>query len=401
MNESDNILPLKSWDELQKEREELSPTFLKDDEWFGIDVSADLLDFTEPYKPPRWTLKRGDIPFANVGDLHIISGKSGHGKTNFMSQIIATILSGKFGGTEYTKPSTVNTPVILYIDTEQGKDDTIAFKNRVCTMANIDYSKPNESFHILRLRETEKASDRWKKILQAIWMLRPTDVFLDGMLDIVNDYNDQNECNPIIRKCMTISTHYDTSMWLVLHENPMADKMVGTLGSITERKVSEVFCIKKHKQSDEKQRVPNFPEIYFEVKQLKARGRDIPSWFFEVIPNANGWGMPVELDSTGVSLDLETVKMQQDRIEANDYLMHFNWSRNGSIYTEIERYLRSKGITSNRKIEKILNTALEAGIINKNSKGKYFYNGLDKKAPNDTPEDLAFEKPDGDEVVPY
>lgn len=400
MVSNDEILQLPDWE--QTEPLEGAPDFLKDDNWFNIDISADFLDFTEAYQPPRWTMQRDGIPFANMGELHIISGKAGHGKTNLMSQFIAAILSGKSGNTEYTQPSTVDHPIILYIDTEQGKDDTIAFKNRICTMAGLDYSKEYDNFKILRLRNTEKTDDRWKKILKAVWMVHPTDIFLDGALDIVNDYNDQKECQPVIFKCMKLSTHYDASLWMVLHENPMVDKLVGTLGSIAQRKVSEIFTVRKHKQAEEKKHVPGFPDIYFEVEQLKARGRDIPNWFFQVLPSVNGWGMPIEIDDTGATaIDPEEYKAQQERIEANDYLMHCHWTNVGCTYTDIDKYLRSKGVTSNRRITKIFDVAMEAGIIYKNERGKYFYNGMNNTLPNDAPEALAFGQRNDDEEVPY
>lgn len=402
--ENDNYLPLPVWEDgisFKKPDTPDIPDFLKDDDWFSTDITADFLDFTEPYRPPRWTMKRGNIQFANVGELHLISGKAGHGKTNLMSQFIAAILAGKAGGTEYTKPETVVSPVVLYIDTEQGKDDTIALKNRICTMANMDYSKKYDSFHILRLRDTEKASDRWKKILKAIWMIRPTDIFLDGMLDIVMDYNDQKECQPVIYKCMKVSTYYDASLWMVLHENPMVDKLVGTLGSITQRKVSEIFSVKKHKQSEENKNVPGFPEIYFEVKQLKARGIDMPTWYFEVVSNVKGWGMPVEIDEKGIVSKPEDIKLQQEKTYTDDYLKLVKWTTNGVTYTDIEKFLRSKGITSHRKLQSIFNIGLEQGIIYKNNKGKYFYSGLDKSIPNDTPNDIPFEQQDENEEPPY
>ena len=149
------------------------PDFLKSDAWFDIDITADLLDFSEPYRPPRYTMERCGVPFADVGELHIISGKPGHGKTGLMSQLMATCLCGQHGNTILRKvphivrdangqhEEMVETRV-LYIDTEQGKDDTIAIKNRVCSMAGIDYTKPCQQFAILRLRDTEEATDRWR-----------------------------------------------------------------------------------------------------------------------------------------------------------------------------------------------------------------------------------------------
>ena len=268
------------------------PEFLKSKGWFDENIDDDFLNFEDPYKPPRYTLCRYGIPFANVGELHVISGKPGHGKTGLMSQLMAAILCGRFGNTLYHIQSERPKPVVLYIDTEQGKDDTIAIKNRVCLLAGLDYTQKQPQFQILRLRDTEDASERWKKILKAVWMVKPTDIFLDGMLDIVRDYNDQVECQPIIREAMMLATHYDSSLWIVLHENPMVDKLVGTLGSIVQRKVAEIFSVKKIKQSELKpnEKQPNRPSIYFTVKQLKARGRDVADWDYAYQQNADGVG---------------------------------------------------------------------------------------------------------------
>jgi len=371
------------------------PDFLKDDKWFDVDISADFLDFTEPYKPPRYTMKRFDIPFANVGELHIISGKPGNGKTGLMSQLMVTLLCGKFGNTEYALAEERPRPRVLYIDTEQGKDDTIAIKNRVCSLAGIPYDRPQEQFKVLRLRDTEEAKERWAKILKAIYMVQPTDIFLDGLLDIVKDYNDQVECQPIIRKCMMTATHYDASLWTVLHENPMVDKLVGTLGSIAQRKVAEIFTVVKVKQADMKEndRRADLPDIYFKVKQVKARGRDVDDWLFRYETNVGGWGQPVELTDGGTSV-VNDREMQFIK-EADKRLKDFKWTSAGATYTELDRYLRKS--VSGRRSSDLINIAMEHGIIYKSDKKKYHYNGL-KEMPKDNSQDLPFEGPSGGDV---
>ena len=340
------------------------------------------------------------IPFANVGELHIITGKPGNGKTGLMSQLMAAILCGKFGNTEYVLEERPN-PIVLYIDTEQGKDDTIAVKNRVCSLAGLDYTKPQEQFVILRLRDTEDAKDRWRKILKAIYIVKPTDIFLDGLLDIVKDYNDQVECQPIVRECMMAATHYDASLWSVLHENPMVDKLVGTLGSIAQRKVAEIFTVKKIKQGDLKptDRRLDRPDIYFTVKQVKARGRDVADWDFQYITNAGGWGQPVELGEMFEDPDEERKRRENE--EADTYFKQYNWTQYGTTYTDLERFLRAKGVTSNRKIAGLFNTALESGIIYKDEKKKYHYKGLKKELPDDRVESIPFEPNNGNEEAPF
>ena len=359
-------------------------------------------------------MERGGVPFADVGELHIISGKPGNGKTGLMSQLEAATLGRKFGNTvarevghivrdeqgniltgDDKRPAFAVKPTrILHIDTEQGKDDTIAFKNRVISMSGITAQDAKEHFFILRLRDTELAQDRWKKILKAIYVVQPTDIFLDGMLDIVEDYNDQKECQPIIRKCMMLATYYDTSLWAVLHENPMVDKLVGTLGSITQRKVSEIFTVIKIKQADlkENDRRADLPDIYFRVKQNKARGRDVSDWLFQYVTNAGGWGQPVEIEDNGVKVaDSKEIAFMK---EADERLKAYNWTSSGATYTDLERYLRKS--VSGRRAGDLINIASENGIIYKSDRKKYHYNGL-KELPKDNNQDLPFDAPSNEE----
>ena len=385
------------------------PDFLQGDDWFDVDIGNDFLDFDKPYRPPRYTMERDGVPFADVGEIHIISGKPGNGKTGLMAQLIAATLGGQFGNTIARKVGhKVNgsddfheLPTrILYVDTEQGEDDTIGFKNRVISMSGVSREDAKEHLKILRLRDTELAKDRWRKILKAIWQMQPTDIFLDGMLDIVEDYNDQKECQPIIRKCMMMATHYDTSLWAVLHENPMVDKLVGTLGSITQRKVSEIFTVIKVKQADLKpnERRDDLPDIYFRVKQNKARGRDVADWLFQYVTNAGGWGQPVEIEDNGQRIpdnDKAAQKEQREQQEADDYFKAYNWTSTGATYTDLERHLKNKGVTSNRKISTLFNIAMEAGIIYKSDKKKYHYNGLDRQQPDDEAQQIDFTPQNG------
>lgn len=397
------------------------PDFLQGDDWFETKVDGDFLDFDEPYRPPRYTMEREGVPFADVGELHIISGKPGNGKTGLMSQLEAATLGRQFGNTlardvghivrneqgnivtgDDHRPVFQQRPTrILHIDTEQGKDDTIAFKNRVISMSGVPKDEAKDHFFILRLRDTELAQDRWKKILKAIWQVQPTDIFLDGMLDIVEDYNDQKECQPIIRKCMMLATYYDTSLWAVLHENPMVDKLVGTLGSITQRKVSEIFTVIKVKQADLKanEKRDDLPEIYFRVKQNKARGKDVSDWLFQYVTNAGGWGQPVEIEENGAKVtniaESKEIQMMKD---ADTLFKGYNWTTSGARWTDLDRYVRSKGI-SGSKFSDLLSLACEKGILYRDDKKKYHYHGLkDIPMPKDNTGDLPFPPSDNNET---
>lgn len=389
------------------------PTFLQGDYWFPIDVSNDFLDFDKPYRPPRYTLERNDVAFADVGEIHIVSGKPGNGKTGLMAQLIAATLGGQFGKTIARKVGhKVNgaegfqevPTCILYVDTEQGEDDTIGFKNRILSMSGVPKDVAKQHLKILRLRDTELALDRWKKILKAIWQVQPTDIFLDGMLDIVEDYNDQKECQPIIRKCMMLATHYDASLWAVLHENPMVDKLVGTLGSITQRKVSEIFTVIKVKQSELKEhdRNPNLPDIYFRVKQNKARGKDVEDWYFHYVSVDGGWGQPVEIEDNGAKVvNPKDVAALAFIKEAKNRFSRMTWTQAGLSRTDIDSGLISQGVTSNRKRTDLISIAIEKGILYKTGtvqRPKYHYKEMNIEAPDDQTKDLPFDMTSNEDV---
>ena len=276
---------------LKKTQAQQPPDFLKSDEWFGTDISKDFLDFTEPYQKPHHTLSKDGIPFAPLGGIHAITGQSGHGKTMTFTQFMAAILSGGFGGLRYEQSDSIPKPIVLYIDTEMEKDNTIAVKNRVCELIGRNPQQSYDDFKILMLRETEEAIDRWRKTLQAIYEVRPTVVFIDGLLDLVNDFNKNDECQRLIYRCMQVASHYNISVWCLVHQNPgNTTKLVGHLGSMLERKVTDVFTTIK--ETNDKT-----GDVTFTIKQTKARGRDVPAWKFRVLP-VGCYGRPEQIIST-------------------------------------------------------------------------------------------------------
>ena len=319
-DEQQNILPdLPTGEELEAKRAGMD--FMIADEWQDFEIEQYLLDFSSPYVPPKYTLSWEGVPFAPLGGIHNITGQAGNGKTMTIAQFMAAILCGERGGLKYELSDTIPHPSVLYIDTEMEEDNTIAVKNRVLTMAKRDIGKTYDDFHVMMLRDvaevpirdkngnqvTDKhgrpiflnpAIARWRATLKAMWMYRPTVCFIDGLLDVVADFNDNIECQELIFKCMKLAAHYNTSLWCVLHQNPGGEKLVGHLGSFLERKVTDVIQTKKAKDDAT-------GDITFEVKQKKARSRDFNDWKFRVLP-INSWGEPEQI---------RTVKKEKFTIE--------------------------------------------------------------------------------------
>ena len=279
------------------------PTFLSGDKWYSTTIREDeWLNFKEPYSKPNFVLSFRGRPFARMGDVQIISGQAGHGKSMLLSQLITAILFGECGDWQYELVNTIPNPCVLLIDTEQSKDDVIASKNRIMTMCGWGLQEERQDFRVLMLRATETALERWKKSLRAIYEVKPNVIVLDGLLDVVEDFNSQTECAELIFKCMQTATHYEAAMMCVLHQNPLSSKLVGHLGSAAMRKVTDILQVTKDKTAS---------EITFCVTETKARGhQDIEDWKFHVLPSS--WGIPEQIGqietNTKSNINIEDIK---------------------------------------------------------------------------------------------
>jgi hypothetical protein len=122
-------------------------------------------------------------------------------------------------------------------------------------------------------------------------------------------------------------------------------------------------------------------------------------WEFVITEAAGSLGIP-QMRAVASNVDIADAKVQQERIEADDYFKLYPWTPTGATYTDLEKWLRTKGVTSNRKISDLFNVAMESGIIYKTDKKKYHYNGLNKQTPNDQPQQMPFDAPDNGNL-PY
>lgn len=282
---NDNTLKLPTWEE--------GPT-LQEQAVTQFDLTKNWLDYTLSYPEPRFLLEYGGIPFSPLGGIQAITGHQKNGKTFLMCQFMAAILSG--GNTERmrsylpnlkihepTRESLSQEPTVLYIDTEMEKLNTVKVVRRVQWLCGWDFNDYNNRLNVLWLRAEDSNAVRWGKTKQAIIETHPTAIFLDGIRDVIGDFNDNKESSSLISECMKIATDMDCCIWAVLHENPNTDKMRGHLGTELSNKVTDTFVSIKEKKDD---------MIKFTVKQVDARGKDVDDWQYEITGDAGSLGVP-------------------------------------------------------------------------------------------------------------
>ena len=367
MNESDNILPLPEWAE--------TPT-LKEQAAMKYDLGRNWLDYTLSYPEPRFLLEYGGVPFAPLGGIQAITGHQKNGKTFLMCQFMAAILSG--GDTERmranlptlmlhkpTRESMEQDPTVLYVDTEMEKLNTVKVVRRVQWLCGWDFNQANSRLKVLWLRAEDSNSIRWGKTKQAIIETRPTAIFLDGVRDVIDDFNDNAESAKLVAECMKIVTDMDCCWFNVLHENPGSDKMRGHLGTELSNKVSDTFVSIKEKKDN---------VVTFTVKQIDARGKDVDDWKYEIVDDAGALGVPRMMDIT-VQPVKEKVKELSPEEWANIVrdMKEIIHPPKATTFTELREGLKVKYNMGSNKAGRYIQKAINDKILILQN-GKYLFN---------------------------
>lgn len=315
MNESSNNLPDMLTGEQLEEQEQRARE---------AEVRQYLLDARQNYPEPYYMLEYKGVPFSTLGGIQALSGQKKNGKTFVLAQLMAAILSDGHERTQqylaglqvpdrtirylrekYKDPYYL--PTVLYVDTEMEKLNSAKVLRRVHWLCDWDTDKPNDRFHVLWLRGVTDVKDsegkvaerayakRYRLIRMAIEMLHPDAVFIDGIRDIIGDFNDNAESAQLVGELMALAEQQGICIWNTLHMNPRPgnddeSKMRGHLGTELGNKITDTLVSIKSKQSD--------GTVTFTVKQNDARGKDMEDWKFEVTDAAGALGVPRIYDTT-------------------------------------------------------------------------------------------------------
>ena len=410
MSEENNIIPVAPLPELPSEEDARRQQM--------TEIEPFLLDATENYPEPYYLLEYNGVPFSTLGGIQAISGQKKNGKTFLLAQLMAAVL-----GVNSTRVNTYlpglrvpqrtlerlgHLPKVLYVDTEMEKLNSAKVLRRVHWLCDWQMDLPCERFAVLWLRSVTDVKDdkgmvvekayerRYRLIKQAIDILQPDAVFIDGLRDILGNFNDLEESAGIIGDLMALAEQRGICIWNTLHQNPRArnddeSKMRGHAGTELGNKVTDTLVCIKHKND-------KTGEVYFTVKQDDARGKDMEDWEFVVTDAAGALGVP-QMRAVASDFDIADAKVQQARIEADDLFKLYHWASTGATWTDLRNFALSKGIKE-RKFSDLLNTAAECGILYRTDKKKWHYNGLNKQVPNDQPEQMPFTR-STDEEAPY
>lgn len=185
------------------------------------------------------------------GDLVAISGKEKCGKTTVCRMLATAMLRGEYGGIKAREENLR----ILWIDTEQAKTSTRSVSRTIDMMCGFEPEALQLFF--VNLREFED-KEKMRGFVQFMFnQYQPDFVILDGIRDLIHDFNDVTQSSDIVLECMRLASGVTAEeakerelferkpccIACVLHQNKTKEDnaMRGHLGTELANKSGEVW----------------------------------------------------------------------------------------------------------------------------------------------------------------
>ena len=240
-----------------------------------------LIDLSKEYTEPNFLIKSNGAGVLARGDIAAIKAKSKSGKS-FVCSIFASVVLGTPWG---DLQPTLEGGRVLYFDTEQNQINTAKLAKRVHALCCLDIHSNSDKFKCYALRQMDM-KDRLPFIKKRIEEEKPALAVIDGIVDLLQDFNDIKQSSDVIQALMQISAENDCSVLFVLHENKTDTNMRGHLGSMSAQKCADVFQVEKRKDGT------------LNVTECECRNLPIPDFSFAI-------------DSYGIPRPMQTQKQLQ------------------------------------------------------------------------------------------
>ena len=202
-----------------------------------------ILDLSLPTNEPRFLFSIGGVPTIPQGELIGIKGRAKMGKSQFEYYLIAVMLSGAYRGSVRSLQDRYK--VILF-DTEQSQVSLKKCCQRALKFAGLPTDKNDTRFLPFFMRPLS-IEERRKVIADAVEAEKPDIVFIDGVRDLLQDFNSLDQSNDLIQWLLSLTAEHGCTIVSVLHQNKSKDdgNMRGHLGTELLNKLTDCFEVSK------------------------------------------------------------------------------------------------------------------------------------------------------------
>lgn len=237
----------------------------------SIDLERYYIDVSKTLDKETELVSYKGVQLFSAGNLSTVTGKAKSRKTFFASAVAASVISGECLGIVAKHQGSV-----LYIDTEQSEYHVQNVAKRILRLSGLDpeHNIPNLQMYALRPVSTEERVEALKK---AIELTKPQLVIIDGIRDLLHDFNNISESSNLICLLMKLSADYHCHILSVLHQNKADNNMRGHAGTELLNKSETVL------------EVSTLDNIST-VKAIASRGMSPEEIYFQVSTS----GLPIE-----------------------------------------------------------------------------------------------------------
>lgn len=202
-----------------------------------------VLDLSLQANEPTFLFSIGGIPTIPLGELVGIKGRAKMGKSQFEYYLIAVMLSGVSRGA--VNPLQDRYKILLF-DTEQSQVSLKKCCQRALKYAGLPTDKNDVRFLPFFMRPLSIA-ERRKVVEDAIREEKPDIIFIDGVRDLLQDFNSLEQSNDLIQWLMQLTAEHGCTIVSVLHQNKSKDdgNMRGHLGTELLNKLTDCFEVSK------------------------------------------------------------------------------------------------------------------------------------------------------------
>lgn len=299
------------------------------------------IDIAEDYPEPSYLMEGAGIGTIPRGDIVAIKAKSKNGKTFLASIFAATILGAEWGNLRGREHGCN----VMYADTEQNTPNVARVGRRIHQLCGWSLAQKNARLTIFALRQMDMGK-RWTFIEKKVNEKHPDCLIIDGIADLIADFNDISASNAIIGNLMQLSAKRNMAIIFILHTNKNKDdnNMKGHLGTLAVQKCSDVFAVEK------------VGDI-FNVTETECRNLPMKDFSFSLDEN----GLPVPEKTKQEERGEKQKNGTQIRLK-NKFENIFDEATNEVItYSDLREKLAAK--SSKSTAERWIKRAEEEGII--------------------------------------
>ena len=312
----------------------------------GLDfnLKSRYIDLTKEIPDPIPVLSINDILIGSPGNILTIKATQKAGKSFVVSMIAAAYLKGEclnFRG----KPIE-GKPKIQYLDTEQSEPYVYRVGRRIHKLAGLDPQTNDPRLQIAYLKE-ETTDNKHKALAMAASDPEVGLIILDGIIDIIHDFNDLRESTALRDYILKIVGEKDLILVNVIHTNKKDANSRGHIGSFLEQKSESVITVKKEGEAHK-------------IEPAYSRDKDSEPFHFSINDKT---GLPELYDATETQAETKENKIRNN-MEHCLTKGPVTYKKLVIEYSEISGYAE---VTAKKHIGE----ALKKGIVQKDEKGNY------------------------------